>query len=528
MGVVLDITDRKQAEERLRESEQRFRAMADAAPVMIWMSGTDKLCIFFNKGWLDFTGRTLAQEFGNGWSDGVHEEDFHRCLEVYTTAFDARQEFTMEYRLRRHDGEYRWVLDHGVPRSGRDGAFLGYIGTTIDITERQRSAETLERERKFLKQVIDIAPNFIFAKDQEGRFTLANKAVAGAYGTTVENLIGKTDADFNPNREEVEFFRRMDLEVIDTLQERFIPDERITDAQGKVHWMQTVKRPIVAADGSGTQVLGASTDITLRKEAELELQEERAELAHVARISTMGELAASLAHELNQPLTAILSNAQAALRFMSNKPANVEEVREILHDIVQDNSRAGEVIRRMRVLVKKEALEFASLDLATLIRDVGVLLHSDAILHNVKITLELDDDLPAVRGDKVQLQQVVLNLMLNAFDAMKDSAARERIVKLRLEGNGGGLIQTSVRDRGTGLSGDKLDKIFQPFYTTKGEGLGMGLSICRSIIEAHGGRLWAENNPDRGASFYFTVPVAEEAEGPKYSIEPKEVPALFK
>jgi two-component system sensor kinase FixL len=221
----------------------------------------------------------------------------------------------------------------------------------------------------------------------------------------------------------------------------------------------------------------------------------------------MGELAASLAHELNQPLTAILSNAQAALRFMSNKPADLEEVREILQDIVKDNSRAGEVIRRMRALVKKEELEFASLDLASLIRDVVALVHSDAILQNVKIALELDDNLPPVRGDKVQLQQVVLNLMLNAFDSMKDCPVRERDVKLRIAHDGAGLIQASVSDHGTGLSGDKLDKIFQPFYTTKGDGLGMGLSICRSIIDAHGGRLWAENNADRGATFYFTVPV---------------------
>jgi two-component system sensor kinase FixL len=286
----------------------------------------------------------------------------------------------------------------------------------------------------------------------------------------------------------------------------------MTDARGKIRWLQTVKRPILAADGSGNQVLGASSDITRRKQTELELQEQRAEIAHVARVSTMGELAASLAHELNQPLTAILSNAQAALRFMSSKPAHLDDVREILEDIVKDNSRAGEVIRRMRALAKKEALEFASLDLASLIRDVVLLLHSDAILQNVNIVLELDDDLPAVRGDKVQLQQVVLNLMLNAFDAMRDSPVSKRSVKLRLEANGAGLLQASVRDCGTGLSGDKLDKIFQPFYTTKGEGLGMGLSICRSIIEAHGGRLWAENNPDYGATFYFTVPIAPASE----------------
>ena len=511
-GYMLDISERKRAEEALHESEERFRAMANTAPVMIWMSGADKLCSFFNKGWLDFTGRTLEQELGNGWAEGVHREDFGYCLEVYVSSFDARQEFTMEYRLRRFDGEYRWVLDHGVPRFAPDGAFLGYIGSCIDMTERRRGEEMLEKERGFLRQVIDIDPNFIFAKDGEGRFTLVNQAVADAYGTTVDELIGKTDADFNPNREEVEFFRRIDQEVIDTLQERFIPEESITDAQGKVRWLQTMKRPIIDKDGAATQVLGASTDITRRKEAESELQRNRQELAHAARLSTMGELAASLAHELNQPLTAILSNAQAAQRFLSATPTDLAEVQEILKDIVQDNNRAGEIIRRMRALVKKEKLEFALLDLASVIGDVMALIHSDAVRHNVGVALELNPGLPLVRGDKVQLQQVILNLLLNAFEAVKDCPADERRVGVRTEVDGGGMVIVAIRDCGMGLSPENGDKIFQPFYTTKGDGLGMGLSISRSIIEGHGGRLWAENNSDRGATFYFTVGVGGSGE----------------
>jgi two-component system sensor kinase FixL len=513
LGVLLDITDRKLAEEKLVESEERFRTMANTAPVMIWMSGTDKLCTFFNKGWLDFTGRALEQELGNGWAEGVHKEDFDRCLKVYVNAFDARREFTMEYRLRRYDGEYRWVLDHGVPRSEPDGAFLGYIGTATDISEHKHAAESLESERAFLRQVIDIVPDFIFAKDREGRFTLANRAVAEAYGTTPENIIGKTDSDFNSNFEEVEFFRRMDLQVMNTLQERFIPEERVTDAGGKVRWLQTVKRPIVGKEGIADQVLGTSTDITVSKETELELRRQRAELAHVTRISMMGELAASLAHELNQPLTAILANAQAALRFMATKRPDLEEVREILKEIVEDNNRASEVIRRMRALVKKEEVEFVPVDVENLINDVMMLVRSDAVLHNVQISLDAGSSLPPVRGDRVQLQQVILNLLLNAFDVLKGCPQHDRRVFLRVDRDGGRMLKVMVRDRGTGLSSDNLEKLFQPFFTTKRDGLGMGLSICRSIIEVHGGRLWAENNPDRGATFYFTIPVSGVGQG---------------
>jgi PAS domain S-box-containing protein len=505
-GLMLDITERKRIEQAILESEERFRTMADSAPVMIWMSGQDKLCTFFNKGWLDFTGRTMEQELGNGWAEGVHREDFDRCLDVYGNAFDARQEFTMEYRLRRHDGEYRWVLDHGVPRLGPEKAFLGYIGTAMDVTERKCAAEALENERQFLRQVIDISPNFIFAKDREGRFTLANRAVADAYGTTVAELIGKTDADFNPNADEVEFFHKMDLQVINSLAERFIPEEHVTDAEGQVRWLQTVKRPIIDESGSANQVLGTSTDITQRKATEEELRRQREELAHLTRVWNMGELATSLAHELNQPLTAILSNAQAAQRFLSNKEANIGEVREILRDIVEDNNRASEVIRRMRALVKKEKPEFTSLDVPSIIEEVRRLVHTDAVIRHVRISVDVSHELPHVRGDKIQLQQVLLNLLLNAFDAMKTSPAEERKVLLRAASDGDGMIKISVCDQGTGLPHDKLDKLFEPFFTTKRDGLGMGLSICRSIIEAHGGRLWAENNIGGGATFYFSVP----------------------
>jgi signal transduction histidine kinase len=242
-----------------------------------------------------------------------------------------------------------------------------------------------------------------------------------------------------------------------------------------------------------------------RRRSEKDLQRNREQLAHVTRISTLGELATSLAHELNQPLTAILSNAQAAQRFLSSKPTDLKEVHEILEDIVADNRRAGEVIQRMRALVKKGELEFAPVDIASVIGDIVQLVHSDAILRDIRVELECQNALPMVRGDRVQLQQVVLNLLINAFDAMKEANAKERSVIVRARTNGANTVEISVRDHGNGLTNGKLAEIFEPFYTTKRDGLGMGLPISRSIVEAHGGRLWAENNAARGATFYFTV-----------------------
>ena len=528
MGVVLDITERKRAEEK-------FRIAVEASPTAIIMVDRQGTILLANPQTEKLFGYSREELLGQSITMLVPER-FRNSSPVAWMGFggvpEARPTGTDQELSGLHKDGNEVPVDIGVtPIDTAEGALT--LVTIIDLSEQKHSAEALahviregeverEREGAFLRQIIDTDPNFIFAKDRQGRFTLANRAVADAYGTTVENLIGRTDAELNPNREEVEAFRRDDLEVLETMQDRFIAEEHVTDAAGRVRWLQTVKRPIIESDGRASQVLGASTDITWRRETELELREQRAQLAHVTRISTMGELAASLAHELNQPLTAILSNAQAALRFLSNKPADLEEVHEILKDIVEDNSRAGEVIRRMRALVKKEEPEFTSVDLASLIPDVVLLLHSDAILQNVRIALELDDDLPPVRGDKVQLQQVMLNLMLNAFEAMKDCAVAEREVKLRVARENAGSIQVVVSDRGTGFSRDKLDKIFQPFYTTKREGLGMGLSICRSIIQAHGGRLWAENNRDHGATFYFTVPIAEEAAEETPAIEPRE------
>jgi signal transduction histidine kinase/CheY-like chemotaxis protein len=255
-------------------------------------------------------------------------------------------------------------------------------------------------------------------------------------------------------------------------------------------------------------ILGLLLEHARRKRSEADLRRNRDQLAHVTRVSTLGELAASLAHELNQPLTAILSNAQAAQRFLRAKPEDLEEVREILKDIVADNSRAGEVIRRLRALVKKEEPEFAPINIASVIGEVVELVHSDGILRNIRLQLECQDGLPNVRGDRVQLQQVVLNLLINAFDAMKDGNAQEHNVKVRAIANGAGTVEISVRDHGTGLTSNSLGKIFQPFYTTKRDGLGMGLSISRSIVEAHGGQLWARNNVEHGATFYFTIPTS--------------------
>lgn len=506
--IIHDISERQRADAALRESESRFRAMADSAPIMIWMAGPDQLFTFFNKAWLNFSGGRMARNVGDGWSAGVHPEDLASCARILDDAYAGRRTFEMEYRLRRGDGEYRWVLDTGAPRVSPDGTFLGYIGSCLDITERKLAAEMLRKERGFLRQVIDVDPNLVFAKDAEGRFTLVNQAVADAFGTTVENIIGKTDADFNPNPAEVAHFRRRDEQVMQSQQELLIPEETLTTANGKVLWLQTVKRPLLDERGVATQILGSATDITERKRAEFELAAQRNELAHLARVAMLGELSGSLAHELNQPLTAILANARAAQRFLAQENPDLKEVHEILQDIVNDDKRAGEVISGLRLLLKKGEMERQPIEINAIVSEVLRLMRSDLLNSSVIANIELAPGLPNAYADRVQVQQVLINLIANACEAMSEVVASSRQLIVRTALTVEREICVSVSDMGTGISDRHLSRLFDPFFTTKPQGLGLGLSVCRTILDGQGGRLWAANNTTRGATFYFTLPVA--------------------
>src|SRR5438132_515226 len=345
-GVSHDITKRKIAEEELRESEGRFRAVADAAPVLIWMSGTDKLCTFFNKSWLEFTGRTMDQELGSGWTEGVHAEDRHRCVGVYKRAFDAREPFTMEYRLRRSDGEYRWVLVSGTPRFAADGAFLGYIGSCIDITERKLA------EEKF-RLVLDAAPNAMLMVDSAGVINFANAQAATVFGYPLSELIGGHIETLIPER----FRDRHPGYRKGFLSE---PSSRAMGAgrdlfgrrkDGSEFPVEVGLNPIHTTEG--LSVLASVIDITARKQAELEHQLQNMELARVGRVAVMGELAASLAHEVNNPIGAMVANASAGERLLAAGKIETEEMAELLADIVADGRRAGQIVQGIRNMVRK-------------------------------------------------------------------------------------------------------------------------------------------------------------------------------
>jgi signal transduction histidine kinase/ABC-type uncharacterized transport system substrate-binding protein len=382
---------------------------------------------------------------------------------------------------------------------------------------RKRGAAALRRSQALSDAVLESITAQVCVLDHQGRIIAVNDAWKRASDTPgahipcllVGERCGAESGDLAPcAMADTTRIRRSIRAVLDGTQETFTAEYRVAAPTSDGWYLLTVERLRVAGGGA----VISHQNITARKRAELDAEQRRQELAHVSRVSTMGELAASLAHELNQPLTGVLTNAQAAVRFLALEPPNVTEVRDILTDIIEDDKRAGEVIRRLRSMLQTGAVEPADLDVNEVVTEVVMLLGSDAILRNVVIETEFASDIPSIHGDRIQLQQVILNLVVNAMDAMKETEAPGRRVTIQTMASDASTVLVSVSDRGHGIEHDKLGRIFQPFYTTKAEGLGMGLSIARTIVEAHGGVLWATNNPDRGASFICRLPAHEASE----------------
>jgi signal transduction histidine kinase len=294
-----------------------------------------------------------------------------------------------------------------------------------------------------------------------------------------------------------------------------VHDHRILLPDGTVKHIHAIGHPVLDEAGELVEFIGTAIDVTERKRAEEErdrLRQLEAELAHINRVSLMGELASSIAHEVNQPLSGVVSNANACLRWLAGEVPNLEEVRETARRIVRDGKRAAEVIARIRALAKRAATPLARLELNETMREVLVLLGDEAKRKGVNVRMQFAEDLAPVAGDQVQLQQVVLNLVMNGIEAMSGVGEGARELGITTRNLEPDQVQVTVEDSGIGLAPDVRDKIFDPFYTTKPTGMGMGLSICRSILEAHGGRLWATPKDGPGAVFHFTLPRYHEEE----------------
>jgi len=333
-----------------------------------------------DRGWLEFTGRSLEQELGNGWAEGVHREDFDHCLDVYASSFNARQPFTMEYRLRRRDGEYRWVLDNGTPRFASDGRFLGYIGSCLDITERKQAQERF-------RLAVEASPNGIVLVNAEGHIVLANVCVEKLFGYQRQELIGQAVELLVPERfRSAHLAHRAGFHAAPVARAMGAGRELFARRKDGTEFPVEIGiSPIQSQEG--TLVLSVIVDITERKQAEAEARQHREEIAHLSRLALMGEMAGSLAHELNQPLGAIVTNVGAALRFLERGNLSGEKLRELLQDIAADGKRAGDVIRTVKGIGRKEAGARRLLQLNEVIAEVLKLVRSDALAHDCTVSV---------------------------------------------------------------------------------------------------------------------------------------------
>jgi PAS domain S-box-containing protein len=282
---------------------------------------------------------------------------------------------------------------------------------------------------------------------------------------------------------------------------------RICKRDGQIRWLEHVCKPVIDKEGEFLGIRVSNRDITYRKQTENEVHQLREQYLHIARVNAMGELTASLAHELKQPLAAIRSNAQAAQRFLTSEKPDLDEFHEVLADIIKDNRRANEVISRLRILMRKGNLQITRLNINELIQEIFPLVHSYEMMRNISLEFEFDDRIRPVAADRVQLQQVILNLLLNSSEALMNVDRDSRKVAVQTSQKDSQNVIVTIKDNGPGIDEQIREYLFEPFYTTKQEGMGMGLPISRSIVESHGGSLWVENNFDHGATFYFTIPV---------------------
>jgi len=509
-GTSRDITAKKEAEERLRDAERRYRMVADFT--------------FDWEYWTDPEGKMLYVSPSCERISGYQAEEFMKNPDLIqeiilkedreTWAVHRKQariklgQLEIQFRICRRDGETRWIEHACQPVHDPGGKFLGVRASNRDITRRKLAEDELKRKDKMLEDAQRIA--------RLGNWEWNIITNTLEWSDEVFQIFGLSPQNFSTTYEAfLESVHADDRENVKQAVNR-----ALSDPSFKYNIMHRIRRPdgserivrergMVTFDdnrGEASRMIGTVQDITDIRKIENEAERLRAELSHMDRVSIMGVLTAGIVHEINQPLAAILSNAQAALRFLKSDPQDLEEVKEALHDIVSDDKRAGEMVHSIRNFVGKYDLKREEIDINETVREVLTLVKSEALNRRIFLSENLQPDILPVYGDRIQIQQVIFNLVMNALEALKghDISKPEIIVSTRCKENKDVIL--TVSDSGPGIEPGELDSIFDSFQTTKKEGLGIGLSICRSIADKHEGQLWAENRPEGGAIFFFRLP----------------------
>jgi PAS domain S-box-containing protein len=458
-----------------------------------------------NGRWREYTGLSEEEALDWGWKSAIHADDLEYLLEIWSAALRSGAPSEWEARLRRFDGEYRWFLFRAVPLRDEKGNIVRWYGTNTDIEDRKRAEEALlESERNF-RLIIDTIPALVWCAVPDGKLEYVNQRIVNVLGAPISDLVDQGWTNFL-HPDDVEPTLRAWFRAVATGRRHEV-EYRMRCADGVYRWFHVLGQPLRDSKGQIVRWYGLLSDIEDKKNAAEILRRTQARLSRATQIATVGELAASIAHEVNQPLAAVVANAHACLLWLLANPPNLHEASHAAERIVRDGNDAAEVVRRIRALFKQAEPQMVLLDLNEVIAEVIRMLKAEIVRQGVLVETELEENLPPVMADRLQIQQVIFNLLTNGIEAM-DMLAGPKKLMIRSRRSGTDEILIEIRDHGAGLKDP--DRTFEAFYTTKENGMGMGLAICRSIVDAHRGQLWAASTEGPGATFCFTLPVKED------------------
>jgi PAS domain S-box-containing protein len=518
-AAAIDIDDEVRAQQALRDRERELSQLVDMVPSLLWRLSPDGEPTFFNKRVINFLGLDIADLGKPGLSRlqaiieaAVHPDDAGGLSEALNHSFVTGERFSKQYRLRRQDGVYRWVQGTAEPLRDESGRIVQWYGLSHDIDDQLRVQEALRERERSLWQIVETLPAMIDCAAPDGEPVYRNPQLRDFLGYKLEELDGTgksrlegtLDAGVHPD--EVDGVKENYAHSLAT-GEPYARRHRLRRFDGEYRWVETRAAPMRNAEGTIVQwnVICLDIDGEVRAEEKLRLAQES--LARASQAASLSELSASIAHEVNQPLAAVVANSHACQRWLTAAPPNIERAQRTVERIIRDANSAADVVSRIRALFKQSIGTRINAVLASVIGEVRNFLADEAVRRRVRIDLKIDGDLPPIAIDPIQIQQVLINLIRNGMEAM-GSLAGERVLGMRAR-HIGAVVQTEISDMGPGI--EFPDRIFEPFFTTKADGMGMGLAICRSIVELHGGRLWAEKNEPRGAKFIFTLPVEAKA-----------------
>jgi PAS domain S-box-containing protein len=510
VGAVMDTTESKRAEKKLRRSEESLLEAQKLSHTGSWRHDVASGAVTVSPEIYRIHDIKPDDDASNTkfFFTRFHPEDRKRVVDLFESAEIAKTEFQVNYRIVLPDGTIKHLHTTGHPILNESNDLVEFVGTAMDVSAAKQAEEALRRSESYLAEAQRLT--------HTGSWAGAPGAGEIRYWSDECCRVLGFDPHQGPPRFET-FFQRIhpddqsrtleQLEGATREKTEFEFDYRIIHPSGEIRDIHTIGHPVFSPSGDLVEFVGTVIDVTERKRAEEErerLRQVQADLAHLSRVTTMGELTASLAHEIRQPISAAVTNARTCLRWLGRDEPDVAEACQAASRLVKDVTRAADIIGRISSLFKKGALQRELVDVNELIREMIVLLRSEASRYSISIRTELNENLPGVMADRVQLQQVFMNLMLNGIDAMKETSGGSELTIKSEAGDGHLLI--SVKDTGVGLPPEQPDQIFKAFFTTKDNGTGMGLPISRSIIESHGGRLWAACATGRGATFQFTLP----------------------